>query len=96
MRSGSPGGNFLDAARLDAEAATGGLRGGHMAHCRQRRTAKALAASRKQSNMSALMTQLTPEQNDLKAPPCQRGIVIELSWLGCGWLEGELCSAKLC
>eukprot|EP00955_Chlamydomonas_euryale_P049941 354416-Chlamydomonas_euryale.AAC.8 len=43
--------------------------------------------------MSVFITQLTSEQNDPEAPPCQHGIVIKLSWLGCGRLTGELCSA---
>jgi len=54
-------------------------------------TAKALAAFCKQSEMSAFMTQLNPEQKDPEVRSCQRGMVIKLSCLKCGLLKGELC-----
>eukprot|EP00955_Chlamydomonas_euryale_P116632 366431-Chlamydomonas_euryale.AAC.13 len=44
------------------------------------------------SRLSIFMMQLTPAQNDPEALSCQLGIVIESSWLGCGWLKGQLCS----
>eukprot|EP00955_Chlamydomonas_euryale_P083532 363868-Chlamydomonas_euryale.AAC.7 len=73
MRSGGPGASFLDAAWRGAEAATMASASAEAKHIDgNAEAAKAPVASRKQSHVSAYMTQLTPEQNDPEAVTCER------------------------